>query len=112
MTPLPVAGLVTKRVLVMDFLKGVPLSRSVAKMQELGIDPDSPEAQLFGRKLLAALTEAFGLTILEGGFFHAGLLPKGGIRPAPSCIDGTWALQDDIGRFSGTITLLEERCAR
>ena len=48
----------------------------------------------------------------EGGFFHAGLLPKGGIRPAPSCIDGTWALQDDIGRFSGTITLLEERCAR
>ena len=40
-------------------------------MQARGIDPDSPEAQLFGRKLLAALTEAFGLTILEGGFFHA-----------------------------------------
>ena len=70
-TPRPVGGLVTKRVLVMDFLPGVPLSRAVEAMEARGIDPDSPEAQLFGRKLLSSLTEAFGRTILEGGFFHA-----------------------------------------
>ena len=70
-TPLPVAGLVTRRVLVMDFLRGEPLSRAVDKMEERGIDPNGPEARLFGRRLLGALTTAFGRTILESGFFHA-----------------------------------------
>jgi aarF domain-containing kinase len=70
-TPRPVGGLVTRRVLVMDYLPGVPLSRAVDEMRRRGIDPDSAEAQLFGRKLLSALTEAFGRTILELGFFHA-----------------------------------------
>ena len=37
---------------------GEPLSRAVEAMEARGIDPDSPEAQLFGRKLLSALTEA------------------------------------------------------
>ena len=46
----------------------------------------------------------------EGGFFHAGLTPRGGKGNAPSCTDGTWALQDDIGRFSGSLTLLQEQC--
>ena len=48
----------------------------------------------------------------EGAFFHAGLQPKGGVggSVAPKCTDGTWALQDDIGRFSGSLTLLEESC--
>ncbi len=41
-------------------------------MLKKGIDPDSPEAQLFGRKLLRALTDVFGRCILETGFFHAG----------------------------------------
>jgi len=70
-TPRPVAGLVTKRVLVMDYLKGEPLSRAVAAMEARGIDAEGAEAQLFGRQLLTSLTEAFGVTILEGGFFHA-----------------------------------------
>lgn len=64
-TPQPVAGLVSKRVLVMDFLKGQPLSRAIELMRERGIDPDGPEAKLFGQRLLSALTEAFGRTILE-----------------------------------------------
>jgi aarF domain-containing kinase len=50
--PRPVPGLVSKRVLVMDYLKGVPLSRAREEMQKKGYGPDSPEAQLFGRKLL------------------------------------------------------------
>jgi len=69
--PRPVAGLVSRRVLVMDFLRGVPLSRAREEMAKRGVDPDSPEAQLFGRKLLTALTQVFGRNILETGFFHA-----------------------------------------
>ncbi len=46
----------------------------------------------------------------EGAFFHAGLIPKG-VRLAPACTRGTWALQDDIGRFSGTLSVLQEDCA-
>ena len=41
-------------------------------MLKKGIDPDSPEAKLFGRNLLRALTDVFGRCILESGFFHAG----------------------------------------
>jgi aarF domain-containing kinase len=69
--PRPVPGLVSKRVLVMDYLEGVPLSRAAEEMLKKGIDPDSPEAQLFGRKLLRSLTDVFGRCILETGFFHA-----------------------------------------
>jgi len=69
--PRPVEGLVSKRVLVMDYLQGVPLSRAREEMIKKGIEPDSPEAQLFGRRLLEALSETFGRCILETGFFHA-----------------------------------------
>jgi hypothetical protein len=47
---------------------------------------------------------------MEGAFFHAGLAPHRG-RAEPACPRGTWALQDDIGRFSGTLQLLREDCA-
>jgi aarF domain-containing kinase len=69
--PRPVNGLVSRRVLVMDYLRGVPLSRARQEMVRKGIDPDSPEAKLFGRRLLTSLTTVFGRTILETGFFHA-----------------------------------------
>ena len=70
--PRPVQGLVSRRVLVMDYLKGVPLSRAAEEMLARGISPDSPESQLFGRRLLRSLTDVFGRCILETGFFHAG----------------------------------------
>jgi aarF domain-containing kinase len=70
--PRPVAGLISRRVLVMDYLKGVPLSRAREEMQKKGINPNGPESKLFGRKLLKALTYCFGRNILETGFFHAG----------------------------------------
>lgn len=69
--PRPIPGLVSRRVLVMDYLNGVPLSRAREEMIKKGIDPDSPEAKIFGKKLLNALTQVFGRTILETGFFHA-----------------------------------------
>ena len=44
--PRPVTGLISKRVLVMDYLKGVPLSRAAEEMLKKGIEPNSPESQL------------------------------------------------------------------
>ena len=70
--PRPVPDLVSRRVLVMDYLNGVPLSRAAEEMLKKGIEPNSPESQLFGRRLLKSLTEVFGRCILETGFFHAG----------------------------------------
>jgi len=58
--PEPIPGLVSPRVLVMTYLKGVPLSRAREVMEKRGVDPDGPEAKLFGRKLLSALTFVFG----------------------------------------------------
>lgn len=55
----------------MDFLPGVPLSRALDAMKARGLDPQGPEAQLFGRKLLQDLTHAFGVNILLDGVFHA-----------------------------------------
>ena len=40
-------------------------------MKARGVDPNGPEAQLFGRKLVRTLTEAFGVSILLDGYFHA-----------------------------------------
>ena len=65
------AGFGRRRVLVMDYLDGVPLSRAAEEMLKKGIEPNSPESQLFGRRLLKSLTEVFGRCILETGFFHA-----------------------------------------
>jgi len=74
-TPRSVPALVSKRVLVMDYLKGVPLSRASDEMKTKGVAPDGVEAKLFARKLLDSLTTAFGWSILESGFFHADAHP-------------------------------------
>ena len=112
-TPRPVGGLVTRRVLVMDFLPGVPLSRAVEEMARRGIDPDSAEAQLFGRNLLSALTAAFGRftkgyrsgpstckssTLLVGDIFYLGFLPLLGYRQPryPSYEPHTLCVSDPI----------------
>lgn len=71
-TPRSVPTLVSRRVLVMEYLNGVPLSRVSSEMQKKGIPADGVEAKLFARKLLKSLTTAFGWSILESGFFHAG----------------------------------------
>jgi len=74
-TPRSVPALVSKRVLVMDFLKGIPLSRASDMMKSKGFEPDGVEARLFAQKLLKSLTTAFGWSILESGFFHADAHP-------------------------------------
>lgn len=68
--PRPIPGLFSKRVLVMDFIEGTPLSRLKEKMAERGIEEGSPESIIFGRRLLTALTEAYARMIFGPGFIH------------------------------------------
>jgi predicted unusual protein kinase regulating ubiquinone biosynthesis (AarF/ABC1/UbiB family) len=68
--PLPVQGLVSRRVLVMDFVEGTPLNRLQSVMEAKGIKPGSPESKLAGRRILLQLTEAFGRMMLGAGFIH------------------------------------------
>jgi hypothetical protein len=44
--PAPVPGLINRRVLVMGYLKGVPLSRAGEEMVKTGIDPESAPASV------------------------------------------------------------------
>ena len=62
--------LVSKRVLVMDFVEGSPLNRLQETMKERGIEPGSPEAKIAGRRILNSLSSAFGRMIFGAGFIH------------------------------------------
>jgi len=68
--PLPLPGLATRRVLVMDFIKGTPLSRLESRARELGIELGSPTGKIFGRRILDALSTAYGNMIFSSGFIH------------------------------------------
>jgi len=63
--PRTVPSLCSKRVLVMDYLRGEPLSRLAERL------PEGADLGPAGKALLAALTDAFGRCIFETGFFHA-----------------------------------------
>lgn len=68
--PMPIGELVSKRVLVMDFVEGVPLNRLQETLQERGIQPGSPESKIAGHCILDSLSLAFGRMIFGGGFIH------------------------------------------
>ena len=68
--PLPVQGLASRRVLVMDYIEGTPLNRLADKMAERGIAPGSPESIVAGQRILEQLTQAFGRMMLGAGFIH------------------------------------------
>ena len=68
--PLPVQGLASRRVLVMEYVEGTPLNRLSAEMEKRGITPGSPESKLAGRRILEQLTLAFGRMMLGAGFIH------------------------------------------
>jgi len=70
MIPRPVGELVSKRVLVMDFVEGVPLNKLKQRMKEKGIKEGTPEAKLAGRRILDSLSLAFGRMIFGAGFLH------------------------------------------
>ena len=70
LVPLPLPGLVSRRVLVMEFIEGSALSKLSTEMSKRGVEPGSIESQLFGRKLLSALTDAYASMIFGSGIIH------------------------------------------
>lgn len=68
--PRAINGLVSKRVIVMDFIHGTPLTKLKEKMAERGIKEGSPEAGIFARRLLSSLTESFSRMVFGDGFIH------------------------------------------
>ncbi|CAK0888707.1 unnamed protein product, partial [Prorocentrum cordatum] len=68
--PLPISGMASRRVLVMDFIDGTPLSRLEQRAKELGMSLDSPAGKALGRRILGALTSAYGNMIFSSGFVH------------------------------------------
>ncbi|CAE7482766.1 unnamed protein product [Symbiodinium sp. CCMP2456] len=68
--PQPIPGMATRRVLVMDFIKGTPLSKLEERAKELGIDLGSKAGKVLGGQILEALTTAYGNMIFSSGFIH------------------------------------------
>ena len=68
--PLPIPGLVSTRVMVMEFIEGVPLSQLAAEMTKRGVQAGSPESIFLGKKLLTALTDAYSAMIFGSGIIH------------------------------------------
>ncbi|KAL3683191.1 hypothetical protein R1sor_001213 [Riccia sorocarpa] len=69
--PRSVPGLVTRRVLVMDFLEGTPLMLMADELKRRGINPDGRLAKLTKRNILKDLSSAYGQMIISDGFFQA-----------------------------------------
>ena len=68
--PLPIGGLATKKVMVMEFIDGIALSKVAKEMTDTGIKAGSPESILLGKRLLTALTDAYSNMIFGSGIIH------------------------------------------
>ena len=51
-------------------MDGIALSKLSVESEKRGIKPGSAEAQLLGRKLLSALTDAYASMIFGSGIIH------------------------------------------
>ncbi|KAL5673054.1 hypothetical protein ACJX0J_017360, partial [Zea mays] len=71
MVPRVIPGMVTREVLVMEFIKGTPIMNLGNEMARRGIDPSGKIAAMAKQKILSDLTLAYGQMILKDGFFHA-----------------------------------------
>ncbi|CAN8325812.1 unnamed protein product [Cochlearia groenlandica] len=71
LVPRVLRHLVTKRVLVMDYINGIPILRLGDEMAKRGINPHGKMAEAAKAKILSSLSKAYGQMILKSGFFHA-----------------------------------------
>eukprot|EP00897_Mesotaenium_endlicherianum_P006219 jgi/Mesen1/5625/ME000282S04769 len=69
--PRSVPGLVTRRVLVMDYIDGVQIMRLGDAMKQRGISPTGRVAQMAKKNILRDLSAAYGHMILRDGHFQA-----------------------------------------
>lgn len=90
--PRSIPGLISERVLCMDFVPGVALSKVRDELARRGIhiEPGSRAGQIFGRRLIKSLSDAFAQMIFREGLFHADPHP-GNVFVMP---DGSTALID------------------
>ncbi|XP_020590905.1 uncharacterized protein LOC110031832 [Phalaenopsis equestris] len=71
LVPRVINGMVTRKVLVMEFIHGIPIMNLGHVIAQRGIDPGGKLATAAKRKILENLTLAYGQMILKSGFFHA-----------------------------------------
>ncbi|WCJ36214.1 Protein kinase superfamily protein [Euphorbia peplus] len=63
--------LVTRKVLVMEYIDGIPILNLGDEMSKRGINPGGKIAATAKQNILKSLTLAYGQMILKSGFFHA-----------------------------------------
>ncbi|CAI9113035.1 OLC1v1013564C3 [Oldenlandia corymbosa var. corymbosa] len=64
-------NLVTRKVLVMEFIDGIPIMKLGDEIAKRGINPGGKVAAAAKQNILKSLTLAYGQMILKSGFFHA-----------------------------------------
>ncbi|CAI5461458.1 unnamed protein product [Closterium sp. Yama58-4] len=69
--PAAIPGLVTRRLLVMDFIDGTPMLRLPEEMRKRGISPGGALARQTKSRIFSALSTAYGRMLLQHGHFQA-----------------------------------------
>ncbi|CAK9156878.1 unnamed protein product [Ilex paraguariensis] len=69
--PRVMRDLVTRRVLVMEYIDGIPILKLGDEIAKRGINPGGKMAAAAKQNILKSLTLAYGQMILRSGFFHA-----------------------------------------
>ncbi|KAL2492301.1 Protein kinase superfamily protein [Abeliophyllum distichum] len=71
LVPRVMQNMVTRRVLVMDYIDGIPILKLGDEIAKRGINPSGKIAAAAKQNILKSLTLAYGQMILRSGFFHA-----------------------------------------
>ncbi|XP_075505096.1 uncharacterized protein LOC142542375 isoform X3 [Primulina tabacum] len=69
--PRVIRGLVTRRVLVMEYIDGIPIMKLGDEIAKRGLNPSGKVAAAAKQNILKSLTLIYGQMILGSGFFHA-----------------------------------------
>ncbi|TMX04226.1 hypothetical protein EJD97_010599 [Solanum chilense] len=69
--PCVIRDMVSRRVLVMEYIDGIPILKLGDEMEKRGIHPDGKLAAAAKQNILKNLSLAYGQMILKSGFFHA-----------------------------------------
>ncbi|PWA43989.1 protein kinase superfamily protein [Artemisia annua] len=90
--PRVIKDVVTRKVLAMEYIDGIPILNLKDEIIKRGIDPDGKIATAAKQNILKSLSLAYGHMILESGFFHADphpgniLICKGSEKKAPPSV--------------------------
>ncbi|KAL2243002.1 uncharacterized protein LOC105158019 [Sesamum indicum] len=71
LVPRVIRNMYTRRVLVMEYIDGIPILKLGDEMAKRGINPGGKVAAAAKQNILKSLTLAYGQMILRSGFFHA-----------------------------------------